>query len=89
MNPIYNEDRPFPIDVNNLVQDTLETIRPKTKMFKDYDEAIIAIEELEKEVKPKIGNFVLKMIQLPGADPGFQVRGGGGATTLTFLGYFV
>jgi hypothetical protein len=26
-------------------------------MFKDYDEAIIAIEELEKEVKPKIGNL--------------------------------
>ena len=58
MNPIYNEDRPFPIDVNNLVQDTLETIRPKTKMFKDYDEAIIAIEELEKEVKPKIASVL-------------------------------
>lgn len=62
MNPIFSENHPFPIDVSNLVQDTLETIRPKTKLFKDFDEAIKAIEELEKEVKPKIAS-VLPLIE--------------------------
>lgn len=62
MNPIYNDDRPFPIDVKNLFQDTMETIRPKTKLIKDHEEALKAIEDLEKEVKPKLGMFYLKTV---------------------------
>lgn len=60
-NPIYSEDRPFPIDVSNLVQDTMETIRPKTKLLNDYEEALKALEELENEVKPKIGKILVLM----------------------------
>ncbi|XP_052071977.1 regulator of nonsense transcripts 2-like isoform X2 [Mytilus californianus] len=58
MNSIYNEDRPFPIDVKNLFQDTMETIRPKTKLIKDHEEAMKAIEDLEKEVKPKLASVL-------------------------------
>ncbi|XP_063407646.1 regulator of nonsense transcripts 2-like isoform X4 [Mytilus trossulus] len=61
MNPIYNDDRPFPIDVKNLFQDTMETIRPKTKLIKDHEEALKAIEDLEKEVKPKLASVLTLM----------------------------
>ncbi|XP_076074517.1 regulator of nonsense transcripts 2-like isoform X3 [Mytilus galloprovincialis] len=69
MNPIYNDDRPFPIDVKNLFQDTMETIRPKTKLLKDHDEALKAIEDLEKEVKPKLAS-VLTLLDTDMTDEG-------------------
>ncbi|XP_071161376.1 regulator of nonsense transcripts 2-like isoform X5 [Mytilus edulis] len=69
MNPIYNDDRPFPIDVKNLFQDTMETIRPKTKLIKDHEEALKAIEDLEKEVKPKLAS-VLTLLDTDMTDEG-------------------
>ena len=62
-NPIWCETRPFPIDVENLVQDMLELIRPKIKLQTSYDEAQKAVEELENEYKEKVGKTFICDIQ--------------------------
>ena len=54
--PIWNESRPFPRDVDNLMHDTLEAVRPKLHICRSYEEAIQAAEDIEKEYKSKIGN---------------------------------
>ena len=61
--PIWQPDRPFPIDVENLVQDTLEAVRPKLKHYTSFEEASAACTELEAEFKPKIGKL-LKVLLL-------------------------
>ena len=38
-----------------MMQDTLESVRPKLKMLQSFEEACKACEELENEYKPKIG----------------------------------
>jgi len=37
------------------MKDTFEVIRPKLKMYQNFEEASKACEELENEWKPKIG----------------------------------
>ncbi|ESP01156.1 hypothetical protein LOTGIDRAFT_139905, partial [Lottia gigantea] len=55
---IWTHDHPFPIDVDNLVHDTLDTIRPKLKQPKSYEEACKTTEELEEEYKAKISSLL-------------------------------
>ncbi|GFO15395.1 regulator of nonsense transcripts 2-like [Plakobranchus ocellatus] len=56
--PIFNaEGRPFPMDVENLMQETLELVRPRLTMFKTYQEACEAATQLETEYRAKIANL--------------------------------
>ncbi|XP_021341258.1 regulator of nonsense transcripts 2-like isoform X2 [Mizuhopecten yessoensis] len=59
---IWTEDRPFPIDVENLMQDTIEAIRPKSQVPQNYEEASKAAEDLENEYKQKLAS-VLSIIE--------------------------
>ena len=52
--PIWTDDRPFPIDIMNMVHDTLDTIRPKMRMCNSFEEATAAVQALEEEYKAKI-----------------------------------
>lgn len=61
-NPIYTEARPFPVDVENLMIDTMECIRPKMRLHPNYEEASKAVEELENEYKQKVAS-VLTIIE--------------------------
>lgn len=61
-NPIYTESRPFPVDVENLMIDTMECIRPKMRLHQNYEEACKAVEELEDEYKQKVAS-VLTIIE--------------------------
>lgn len=61
-NPIYTESRPFPVDVENLMIDTMECIRPKMRLHQNYEEACKAVEELENEYKQKVAS-VLTIIE--------------------------
>lgn len=56
---MWTADRPFPIDVDNLVQDTVEAVRPKLKLFSNKEEAEAAADELDQEYKAKIGELRL------------------------------
>lgn len=53
--PLWTEDRPFPVDVDNLVTDTIEAVRPKLKLFDSIEDAYKAVNDLEREMKPKLG----------------------------------
>lgn len=56
--PVWNENCPFPVDVENLFRDTIEAVRPKLKLVKDFEEACKACVELENEFKPKIATIL-------------------------------
>ncbi|XP_041348866.1 regulator of nonsense transcripts 2-like isoform X2 [Gigantopelta aegis] len=58
IDPIWNEFRPFPRDVDNLMHDTLETVRPKLHICQSYEEAVQAAEDIEKEYKSKIASLL-------------------------------
>ncbi|XP_062617589.1 regulator of nonsense transcripts 2-like [Saccostrea cucullata] len=59
---IFTETRPFPVDVENLMIDTMECVRPKLKLHQNYEEAGKAVEELENEYKQKVAS-VLTIIE--------------------------
>ncbi|XP_078309820.1 regulator of nonsense transcripts 2-like isoform X4 [Crassostrea virginica] len=61
-NAIYTDARPFPVDVENLMIDTMECVRPKMKLHPNYEEACKAVEELENEYKQKVAS-VLTIIE--------------------------
>ncbi|KAK7464560.1 hypothetical protein BaRGS_00037895 [Batillaria attramentaria] len=56
--PIWNQDRPFPVDVENMIRDTFEAIRPKMRLATSYDEANSAVQALEEEYKAKIAGIL-------------------------------
>ena len=61
--PIFtNDNNRFPIDIENLMNETLEIVRPKMVQFKTYQEACEAADTLEAEYRAKIAN-VLAMIE--------------------------
>ncbi|XP_048738791.2 regulator of nonsense transcripts 2-like isoform X2 [Ostrea edulis] len=55
---IYTEDRPFPIDVENLMIDTMECVRPKLKLHQNYEDSCKAVEDLENEYKQKVASML-------------------------------
>ncbi|KAK6176702.1 hypothetical protein SNE40_014951 [Patella caerulea] len=56
---IWTNDHPFPIDIGNLVHDTMDAIRPKLKQPKNQEEAFKAAEELDNEYKSKISSLLI------------------------------
>ncbi|XP_077976967.1 regulator of nonsense transcripts 2-like isoform X2 [Glandiceps talaboti] len=56
---LWNPDtHPFPIDVEYMVSDTLEALRPKMKPPSNADEANQAVRDLEQEYLPKIAPYL-------------------------------
>ncbi|XP_022098777.1 regulator of nonsense transcripts 2-like [Acanthaster planci] len=57
--PIWNPlVHPFPLDTDNALADTLETLRPKLKICTTLEEANEAVAELEKEQVQKHGGVI-------------------------------
>ncbi|CAB4029434.1 regulator of nonsense transcripts 2-like isoform X1 [Paramuricea clavata] len=57
-NGVWNEDCPFPKEVEYMVADTLESLRPKLKLHNSLEEATKAVEELNLEYQQKIDEAV-------------------------------
>ncbi|XP_035220052.1 regulator of nonsense transcripts 2-like [Stegodyphus dumicola] len=51
---IYTEEFPFPVTVKFMVADTIALLRPKLKLFESLEEAIQGVQDLIKELKPKL-----------------------------------
>lgn len=52
---IWHEGHPFPRDVDYMIADTLEALRPKLTMFTNLEEAVESLEKLNKEHQEQIG----------------------------------
>lgn len=52
--PIWNEGHPFPRDVDYMVADTLESLRPKLTVFATLEQAVESLEKLNKEHQEQI-----------------------------------
>ena len=53
--PIWNEGHPFPRDVDYMVADTLESLRPKLTMYSSLEQAVESLQKLNKEHQEQIG----------------------------------
>ncbi|TWW64899.1 Regulator of nonsense transcripts 2 [Takifugu flavidus] len=52
---VWTKDHPFPIDIDYMISDTLELLRPKMRFCCSLDEATKQIIDLEREVLIKLG----------------------------------
>ncbi|KAL1275277.1 hypothetical protein QQF64_034900 [Cirrhinus molitorella] len=52
---VWTKDQPFPIDIEYMITDTLELLRPKMKLCSSLDEACAQVTQLEKEFLVKLG----------------------------------
>uniref|UniRef100_A0AAV2IXE6 MIF4G domain-containing protein n=1 Tax=Knipowitschia caucasica TaxID=637954 RepID=A0AAV2IXE6_KNICA len=52
---IWNKDHPFPIDIDYMITDTLELLRPKMTLCGSLEEASKQVTDLEREVLVKLG----------------------------------
>ncbi|CAL1527027.1 unnamed protein product [Lymnaea stagnalis] len=60
--PVFDALHPFPIDIENLMNETIEIVRPRLQQYKSYQEACEAAEKLEAEYRAKIAS-VLSIIE--------------------------
>lgn len=59
------ESFPFPREVDYMVADTLESLRPKLNVYSTSEEAQKAVEEIEREFQEKISNILSASTQSP------------------------
>ncbi|KAK7896803.1 hypothetical protein WMY93_022128 [Mugilogobius chulae] len=52
---VWTKDHPFPIDIDYMITDTLELLRPKMSLCCSLEEAIKQVADLEREVLVKLG----------------------------------
>lgn len=52
---VWTKDHPFPIDIDYMISDTLELLRPKMRFCFSLDEATKQVIDLEREVLIKLG----------------------------------
>ncbi|XP_069764574.1 regulator of nonsense transcripts 2 isoform X4 [Narcine bancroftii] len=52
---VWTKDHPFPIDVDYMISDILELLRPKMKFCSSLEEAVKQVQELEHEFLIKLG----------------------------------
>lgn len=52
---VWTKDHPFPIDIDYMISDTLELLRPKMRFCFSLDEATKQVIDLEREVLVKLG----------------------------------
>ncbi|KAG8195281.1 hypothetical protein JTE90_028431 [Oedothorax gibbosus] len=51
---MYTEEFPFPVTVKFMVADLMATLRPKLKLCESSEDSIKGVEDLIKELKPKL-----------------------------------
>ncbi|OCT89218.1 regulator of nonsense transcripts 2 isoform X1 [Xenopus laevis] len=52
---VWTKDHPFPIDIDYMITDTLELLRPKTKLCASLNESVRQVQDLEREFLTKLG----------------------------------
>ncbi|XP_013930028.1 PREDICTED: regulator of nonsense transcripts 2 [Thamnophis sirtalis] len=52
---VWTKDHPFPIDIDYMISDTLELLRPKIKLCNSLEESMRQVQELEREFLIKLG----------------------------------
>ncbi|KAK5896215.1 hypothetical protein CgunFtcFv8_009838 [Champsocephalus gunnari] len=52
---VWTNDHPFPIDIDYMISDTLELLRPKMRLSSSLEEATKHVSDLEREVLFKLG----------------------------------
>ncbi|KAJ3612032.1 hypothetical protein NHX12_020309 [Muraenolepis orangiensis] len=52
---VWNEEHPFPIDIDYMISDMLELLRPKMRLCCSLEEASRQVSDLEREVLVKLG----------------------------------
>uniref|UniRef100_A0A3B4BTK7 Regulator of nonsense transcripts 2 n=1 Tax=Pygocentrus nattereri TaxID=42514 RepID=A0A3B4BTK7_PYGNA len=53
---VWTKDHPFPIDIDYMISDMLELLRPKMHLCSSLEDACRHVTELEREVLVKLGN---------------------------------
>lgn len=59
VHPVWTEERPFPMDIEYLMKDVLEGLRPKLKLFESHEESCEASDKLDDEFRHKLGEFLI------------------------------
>ncbi|XP_053109400.1 regulator of nonsense transcripts 2 isoform X2 [Hemicordylus capensis] len=52
---VWTKDHPFPIDIDYMISDTLELLRPKIKLCNSLEDSVRQVQELEREFLIKLG----------------------------------
>ncbi|XP_012814095.2 regulator of nonsense transcripts 2 isoform X2 [Xenopus tropicalis] len=52
---VWTKDHPFPIDIDYMISDTLELLRPKMKLCASLNESVRQVQDLEREFLTKLG----------------------------------
>ncbi|KAL0962718.1 hypothetical protein UPYG_G00344410 [Umbra pygmaea] len=52
---VWSKDHPFPIDIDYMISDTLELLRPKMRLCTSLEESSRQVTELEREFLVKLG----------------------------------
>ncbi|NP_001089661.1 UPF2, regulator of nonsense mediated mRNA decay S homeolog isoform X1 [Xenopus laevis] len=52
---VWTKDYPFPIDIDYMISDTLELLRPKMKLCVSLNESVRQVQDLEREFLTKLG----------------------------------
>ena len=47
--PMYEDETKFPLGMTNLYLETISGLRPKLKMYDDFEEACLAVQKVENE----------------------------------------
>lgn len=55
---VWSKDHPFPIDIDYMISDTLELLRPKMRISGSLEEAAKQVADLEREVLVKLGTLL-------------------------------
>uniref|UniRef100_A0A3P8Y762 Regulator of nonsense transcripts 2 n=1 Tax=Esox lucius TaxID=8010 RepID=A0A3P8Y762_ESOLU len=53
---VWSKEHPFPIDIDYMISDTLELLRPKMRLCTSLEESTRQVNELEREFLVKLGN---------------------------------
>uniref|UniRef100_A0A665UN37 MIF4G domain-containing protein n=1 Tax=Echeneis naucrates TaxID=173247 RepID=A0A665UN37_ECHNA len=59
---VWTKDHPFPIDIDYMISDTLELLRPKMRLSCSLEEATKQVNDLEREVLVKLGKRDISMV---------------------------
>ena len=60
----WGDSLPFPIEVEYSFKDTLLSLRPKLTLCDSYDEACRQVDELEQELRSKLGTYKDTLLSL-------------------------
>ncbi|KAM4746827.1 regulator of nonsense transcripts 2 isoform 2-T2 [Rhinophrynus dorsalis] len=52
---VWTKEHPFPIDIDYMISDTLELLRPKMKLCNSLNESVRQVQDLEREFLIKLG----------------------------------